>query len=372
MVTRKFSELREPIIADPVRAERLRQTTHDVAQNYESYLLNLRQLRQAADMTQVQLAKVLGISQPEVSRIERQTDVYLSTLKSYVAAMGGDLRLVAVFGDDVSLGVGLDDVIGRTQSEPTNELTLSVATRSAPVTGSPDVSETLAVAAVGAGDQQVGALRNIVSTLRQRDMPNVACVIASMAADALASSGDTLAAAREAGTAGAAARQTRRIRLAETLWRKSLDFDPTNVRSRSALGQLMHHQGRYIEALDNLETVASMDNHAALFLGWSRLMVGLAAKNEEQIAHGINELISAMHRWAYEANRSQRASWLRQVKRLDELGRFSDTVDNLLHFASAQSNFGTVTREDLVEVEPASSDIPSPIDDVHSHTPFAP
>lgn len=357
MATRKFSQLREKLAADPVRGERLRQATEAVARDYESYLVNLKQLRQAADMTQVQLAKVLGISQPEVSRIERQTDVYLSTLKSYVAAMGGDLRLVAVFGEDVSLGVGLDEILDRLPPE-SGEVSLSVVTTSAPASASADVGETLIAAAIsGEQQQQLQALRSVAGALRQREMHNLSYLVSSFTADMLAASGDKLAAAREAGVAGAVAQKSRRTRLAEKLWRKSLDFDPTNVRSRSSLGQLMHHQGRYAEALENLETVADMDNYAALFKGWSRLMIGLADNNEDSVAQGINNLLSALHRWAYMASRSQRSAWLRQVKRLDELGRFEDDVDNVLRFASANANFGQVTREDLVEVESASADM---------------
>lgn len=350
MATRKFSELRDKIVSDPLRAERLRQAATTVAQTYESYQVNLRQLRQAKDLTQVQLAKILGISQPEVSRIERQTDVYLSTLQSYVAAMGGELRLVAVFGGESTSSLSVDDVLKDSQESP-EQVTLSVITDSEEPSGPADIGEQLALAGID-GEHRVQALRSATIALRQRGMPNFASLMASYTADAIAASGDAAAAGRELGAAGAAARQTRRFRLAEKLWRRSLNIDPTNVRSRSSLGQLLHHQGRYEEALENLETVASMDNHAALFLGWSRLMVGLSRENEELVTLGVNDIISSMHRWAYEANRSQRVTWLRQVKRLDDLGaRFRSEVENLLVFASSNSNFGRVTREDLAEVD---------------------
>ena len=59
-----------------------------------------------------------------------------------------------------------------------------------------------------------------------------------------------------------------------------------------------------------------------------------------------------MHRWAYESKPEQRSGWLRQVKRLDELGvEFRQDVDNLLEFASSNSNFGQVTRDDLTEID---------------------
>jgi len=58
-------------------------------------------------MTQVQLAETLGISQGNVSRLETRSDVYLSTLRSYVEALGGHLEIAAVFGDErVAVAVG--------------------------------------------------------------------------------------------------------------------------------------------------------------------------------------------------------------------------------------------------------------------------
>lgn len=59
--------------------------------------LTLRDLRKANELTQAQLASVLGIGQDHVSRIEQRTDMLLSTLASYVKAMGGTLKLVADF-----------------------------------------------------------------------------------------------------------------------------------------------------------------------------------------------------------------------------------------------------------------------------------
>jgi transcriptional regulator with XRE-family HTH domain len=63
--------------------------------------LALAELRASRDLTQVHLARALGVSQPNVSRIEHQEDVYLSTLRSYVQALGGQLEIRAVFDDEV-------------------------------------------------------------------------------------------------------------------------------------------------------------------------------------------------------------------------------------------------------------------------------
>lgn len=66
--------------------------------------LRLQQLRQSRQITQVELAQALRIEQAAVSKLEHRDDMYLSTLRDYVRALGGDLRLVATFPDgDVEL-----------------------------------------------------------------------------------------------------------------------------------------------------------------------------------------------------------------------------------------------------------------------------
>lgn len=59
--------------------------------------LTLRDLRQALALTQKSIAETLGIGQDGVSRLEKRSDLLLSTLRSYVAAMGGHLFLIAKF-----------------------------------------------------------------------------------------------------------------------------------------------------------------------------------------------------------------------------------------------------------------------------------
>ncbi|MGH9604608.1 MAG: XRE family transcriptional regulator [Terracidiphilus sp.] len=57
----------------------------------------LEQLRAARQLTQTNLAQVLGVNQSAVSKLEKRTDMYLSTLRSYIEAMGGTLDIQAVF-----------------------------------------------------------------------------------------------------------------------------------------------------------------------------------------------------------------------------------------------------------------------------------
>jgi DNA-binding XRE family transcriptional regulator len=65
--------------------------------NEEYQALALAELREAKDLTQMQLAEKLGIDQGAVSKIERRTDMYLSTLRNVIQAMGGQLELTARF-----------------------------------------------------------------------------------------------------------------------------------------------------------------------------------------------------------------------------------------------------------------------------------
>ena len=72
--------------------------------------LTLRDLRQAQQLTQEQMAKLLGVEQENVSRLERRADLLLSTLSNYVAAMGGKLRLIAEFPNRKPVAVALGDL----------------------------------------------------------------------------------------------------------------------------------------------------------------------------------------------------------------------------------------------------------------------
>jgi DNA-binding XRE family transcriptional regulator len=61
--------------------------------------LPLQELRQARQMSQEKLADILGGKQASVSKLEHRTDMYVSTLRSYIEAMGGELEIVARFPD---------------------------------------------------------------------------------------------------------------------------------------------------------------------------------------------------------------------------------------------------------------------------------
>lgn len=62
-------------------------------------IMSLRDVRKAFRKSQESVAKALDMEQESVSRIERRADLLLSTMRKYVAAMGGDLKLIAEFPD---------------------------------------------------------------------------------------------------------------------------------------------------------------------------------------------------------------------------------------------------------------------------------
>jgi DNA-binding XRE family transcriptional regulator len=74
--------------------------------------MTLQELRRARKLTQVRMAKALGISQDGISKLEKRSDLLLSTLRKTVRAMGGHLSLVAEFPDRepvILAGIAVDD-----------------------------------------------------------------------------------------------------------------------------------------------------------------------------------------------------------------------------------------------------------------------
>jgi DNA-binding XRE family transcriptional regulator len=99
------------------------------AKELREQIEGLRALRKATTKTQVEIAKSLGVSQPSVAKIERQADMYLSTLRSYVEAAGGRLSLVVHLKDGQSVQLnGLADI---TRSDRKGAKSASKAQRSA-------------------------------------------------------------------------------------------------------------------------------------------------------------------------------------------------------------------------------------------------
>ena len=91
-MAKEFRDLRARM--SPERQKRV----HERAQALLAEL-PLQELRQARHLTQEALARTLRSNQALVSKLERRTDMYVSSLRSYIEAMGGQLEIVARFPD---------------------------------------------------------------------------------------------------------------------------------------------------------------------------------------------------------------------------------------------------------------------------------
>lgn len=93
-MARKFSELRAAM-----SAESRERSEAKAAQLLKS--MPLDELRQARGLSQRMLAEILHVQQPAIAKMEKRTDMYISTLRSHIEAMGGELELVARFPEGV-------------------------------------------------------------------------------------------------------------------------------------------------------------------------------------------------------------------------------------------------------------------------------
>ena len=93
-MAKNFNELRAKM--SPERRARNEAATRKMIEE-----MALDELREARDLTQEQLARVLRVNQAAVSKMERRADMYLSTLHGIIKAMGGELEIRAVFPDGI-------------------------------------------------------------------------------------------------------------------------------------------------------------------------------------------------------------------------------------------------------------------------------
>jgi DNA-binding transcriptional regulator YiaG len=80
-------------------AEDVAQIRRDMDEADRTYAMGLAALRQAAELTQVELARRMGVTQAAVSRMEQPHDLLLSTLNSYLQAVGGRASVIVRFAD---------------------------------------------------------------------------------------------------------------------------------------------------------------------------------------------------------------------------------------------------------------------------------
>jgi transcriptional regulator with XRE-family HTH domain len=111
MSRRKFADLREKVMRTVPDAPRLMaEERQRMLAEIDCYGKTLAEIRRARAVTQVDLARSLNVSQAQVSRLENQADLYLSSLEKYLAGIGGRLELTAVFEDGTRIPLTLADL----------------------------------------------------------------------------------------------------------------------------------------------------------------------------------------------------------------------------------------------------------------------
>ena len=91
-MAKKFSELRSRMTPA---------SQHQAQQRAKQHLVEmpLNELRQARGLSQKALAEILHVQQPAIAKLEKRTDMYISSLRSHIEAMGGQLEVIARFPD---------------------------------------------------------------------------------------------------------------------------------------------------------------------------------------------------------------------------------------------------------------------------------
>ena len=97
-MARNFKELQQR--TDPSkRADNVRRVREELQR------MALDELRSAKRLTQAEMAEILDVPQSSISRIEQRADMYLSTLRNYVHALGGVLQIQAIFADGATVAI---------------------------------------------------------------------------------------------------------------------------------------------------------------------------------------------------------------------------------------------------------------------------
>lgn len=91
---RKFQELSDQLRSDPERRARIEQGQQAIEVG-----LTISNLREARGLTQENVAAQMGVTQSNISHFERSPNVFIRTLAAFVEALGGELRITAVFPD---------------------------------------------------------------------------------------------------------------------------------------------------------------------------------------------------------------------------------------------------------------------------------
>lgn len=118
MPTKPWREIR----AERSKLTREQQADIDAQVQADVVRMRLPELRRARQLSQVTIGDILDMSQGDVSKLERRTDVYVRTLRRYIEALGGTLHIVAQFADSDPIEIDGFAGIAATPDDPANAL----------------------------------------------------------------------------------------------------------------------------------------------------------------------------------------------------------------------------------------------------------
>lgn len=108
--TERVRAARQALLENPEAAEAHRLLGDEIAKRLDAKRATLSEIRRAVGLTQRQLAESLGMEQGDVSKLERRQNLHLTTLTRFIEATGGQLRIIAVYGE-TEVALAINDVV---------------------------------------------------------------------------------------------------------------------------------------------------------------------------------------------------------------------------------------------------------------------
>ena len=114
--TSRVHQARKRLLTDPSAAAAHEVLSAEIKARLDAKQATLAEVRRAIGLTQVQMAEMLGMSQGDVSKLERRENLHLTTLSRFIEATGGRLRISATYGEtEIALQVG--DLLAKEENE---------------------------------------------------------------------------------------------------------------------------------------------------------------------------------------------------------------------------------------------------------------
>ena len=121
--TNRVTQAREQFLEDPAAAAVHESLLTKIEERVNAKHATLAEIRHAVGLTQTQMAEMLDMNQGDVSRLERRSNLLLTTLARFIEATGGTLRIVATYGP-TELDLQIGDLLGTQQPSTTGSSTV--------------------------------------------------------------------------------------------------------------------------------------------------------------------------------------------------------------------------------------------------------